>query len=90
MLQLGDNIDGRQHCLQINCDGGVGQLGTFGDVSKARIEPGKWHRVVICFKCATQPNEKGELRTWIDTVPGCILKSDEVSAREFPAQFDSC
>ena len=42
----------------INCDGGVGQLGTFGDVSKARIEPGKWHRVVICVKCATQENEK--------------------------------
>jgi hypothetical protein len=69
----------------INCDGGVGQLGTFGDVSKARIEPGKWHRIVICIKCATQANEKGELRTWIDTVPGCVLKSDEVAA---PGRFE--
>ena len=69
----------------INCDGGVGQLGTFGDVSKARVEPGKWHRIVICVKCATQANEKGELRTWIDTVPGCVLKSDAVAA---PGRFE--
>lgn len=69
----------------INCDGGVGQLGTFGDVSKARIEPGKWHRIVICVKCVTQPNEKGELRTWIDTVPGCVLKSDEIAS---PGRFE--
>jgi hypothetical protein len=69
----------------INCDGGVGQLGTFGDVSKARVEPGKWHRVVISFHCATQPNEKGELRTWVDTVPGCVLKSDEVTT---PSRFE--
>ena len=69
----------------VNFDGGVGQLGAFGDVSKARVEPGKWHRVVICFKCASQPNEKGELRTWVDTEPGCVLKSDELSV---PSRFE--
>lgn len=67
----------------INCDGGVGQLGTFGDVGKTRVTPGKWHRIVIAIKCASadgtdSDKEKGELRTWIDSIPCCVLRSDEI------------
>ena len=62
----------------INCDGGVGQLGTFGDVGKTRIVPGKWHRVVIAIKCVNSDEDKGELRTWIDSKPCCVLRSDDI------------
>lgn len=42
----------------VNSDGGVGQLGTFGDVTKAAIRPGIWHRVVVAVKCATSSGSK--------------------------------
>ena len=65
----------------VNCDGGVGQLGTFGDVTKAAVTPGKWHRVVVAVKVAAgEGKTKGELRTWVDTAPGCVLKSEAVVA----------
>jgi len=64
----------------VNCDGGVGQLGTFGDVTKACVLAGKWHRVVVAVKVASGEGKKGELRTWVDTVPGCVLKSEAVVA----------
>ena len=55
----------------VNCDGGVGQLGTFGDTAKAAVKAGQWHRIVIAVKCCSGDKSKGDLRTWIDTVPAC-------------------
>jgi thiol-disulfide isomerase/thioredoxin len=74
----------------VNCDGGVGQLGTFGDVSKARVIAGQWHRVVISVKVANSEKTKGELRTWVDTKPGCVLKSEAVvSGGRFELDLDA-
>jgi hypothetical protein len=30
--------------------------------------------VVVSVKCAAAAAEKGELRTWVDSAPGCVLK----------------
>jgi hypothetical protein len=64
----------------VNCDGGVGQLGTFGDTAVASLVPGKWQRVVVAVKVAAAGGtEKGDLRTWVDTAPGCVLKSEAIA-----------
>ncbi len=42
------------------------------------MKPGVWHRLVISVKCATSSGSKGELRTWIDTVPACVVKNESV------------
>eukprot|EP01043_Picozoa_sp_COSAG02_P069368 COSAG02_NODE_11855_length_1642_cov_1.685677_1_plen_504_part_10 len=36
----------------INSAGGVGRLGAYGDVTKAKVEAQRWRRVVITVKCA--------------------------------------
>lgn len=68
----------------INQAGGVGQLGTFGDVSKAKVDAGVWKRVVIAVSCAesTDKGKKGEMRTWVGTEPGVVLKEESITANE--------
>lgn len=60
----------------INQAGGVGMFGTFGDTTKAKLEPGMWHRVVIAIKCSGSENEKGKMKTWVGTHPGVVLKEE--------------
>jgi len=66
----------------INQLGGVGLFGTFGDTTKAKLEVGIWKRVVIAVKCVEGKNEKGELRTWIGTEAGVVLREESLSANE--------
>lgn len=68
-------------CL-INQAGGVGLFGTFGDTTRARLEPGVWRRVVVAVKCTDKQNEKGEIRTWVNTEPGVVLKEESIVANE--------
>jgi hypothetical protein len=65
----------------INQAGGVGQFGTFGDTTVACIEPNYWKRVVISVKCGDvgdKKTTKGEMRTWVGTNPGIVLKDDAI------------
>jgi hypothetical protein len=64
-----------------NSNGGVGMFGTFGDTSKAKLEVGQWKRLVISVRCA-EGGQKGEMRTWIDTEPGVVLKDEAIVANE--------
>ena len=66
----------------ISQNGGLGLLGTYGDTTKCKLEVGLWKRVVVAVKCAESPTDKGELRTWIGTEPGVILKEDIISSNE--------
>jgi hypothetical protein len=66
----------------INQAGGVGLFGTFGDTTRARLEPGAWRRVVVAVKCTDKQNEKGEIRTWVNTEPGVVLKEESIVANE--------
>jgi hypothetical protein len=68
-------------CL-INQAGGVGLFGTYGDTTRARLEPGLWRRVVVAVKCTDKQNEKGEIRTWVNTEPGVVLKEESIVANE--------
>ena len=60
----------------INQAGGVGILGTYGDTTKARVKTGCWKRVVISVRNTTDPNGKGEMKTWVGTDAGVVLKED--------------
>jgi len=65
----------------INSSGGVGILGSFGDVTKAKMEKDRWKRVVISVKtvkASENGRAKGELRTWIDTVPCAVIKHESL------------
>ena len=64
----------------INAAGGVGTFGTFGDVSKAKVEVGQWKRIVVSVACSETPGKKGEMRTWVDTEPGVVLKDEGIMA----------
>jgi hypothetical protein len=68
-------------CL-INQAGGVGIFGTYGDTSRAAVKTGGWKRVVIAVNCVEDANAKGELRTWVGTEPGVILKEDAFNAND--------
>lgn len=68
-------------CL-INQAGGVGLFGTYGDTTRARLEPGVWRRVVVAVKCTDKQNEKGEIRTWVNTEPGVVVKEESIVANE--------
>jgi len=68
-------------CL-INQAGGIGNFGTFGDTTKAKLEKGIWKRIVISVKCTDSKNTKGEMRTWVGTEPGVILKEDSLTVNE--------
>ena len=62
----------------VNSAGGVGIFGTFGDVTKASVEPGQWKRVVVSVACSQKAGKKGEMRTWVDTEPGVVLKDEGI------------
>lgn len=59
--------------------GGVGILGYFGD-AKASVKADRWHRVAISVKCSTDSKAKGEMLTYVDAVPGAVVKSEVISA----------
>jgi hypothetical protein len=64
----------------ISSTGGVGILGSFGDVTKAKVKLNRWHRVAISVKCSGDAKQKGELLTWIDAVGGAVVKSEAITA----------
>jgi hypothetical protein len=66
----------------INQAGGVGMFGTYGDTTKARVERNLWRRVVVSISCTESQNEKGEMRTWVGTEAGVVLKEDTIVANE--------
>lgn len=66
----------------VNAAGGVGIFGTFGDTTKARVEVDAWKRVVVSCKCVESKTEKGEMRTWIGTEPGIVVKEDNFSSND--------
>lgn len=66
----------------VNQAGGVGMFGTFGDTTKARLEVGVWKRVVVAVKCVEGQNEKGEMRTWVNTEAGVVLKEESIVSNE--------
>lgn len=55
-------------------NGGVGIFGQFGDVVRAKLDCESWKRVVVSVRNVTEG--KGEMRTWIDTVPCAVVKRD--------------
>jgi len=57
-------------------------FGTYGDVTKARVEVGKWTRVVVSVKCGESKENKGELRTWVGATEGVMLKEESILANE--------
>jgi hypothetical protein len=62
-------------CL-INQAGGVGIFGTYGDTTKAKVKTNVWKRVVVAVHCTEDQNGKGEMRTWVGTEPGAVLKEE--------------
>jgi hypothetical protein len=56
-------------------NGGVGILGSFGDVSKAQIKRNRWHRVTVSVKCSADPKQNGELLSWVDAAAGAVVMS---------------
>lgn len=44
----------------VNNAGGVGRLGAYGDVTKAKVEPNRWRRVVITVKCKGEKDQPDE------------------------------
>jgi hypothetical protein len=66
----------------ISQSGGVGMFGTYGDTTKAKLDVGCWRRVVVSVKCVEGANEKGEMRTWVNTEAGAVLKEDLIIANE--------
>jgi hypothetical protein len=73
----------------INCDGGVGNFGTFGDVSRACVETNKWHRVVVSANVEKSGKDCiGELRTWVDGVPACVCRNEEIATANGRFELD--
>jgi len=66
----------------INQQGGVGMFGTYGDITKAKLDIGLWKRVVVSVKCVDDKNAKGEMKTWVNTEAGAVLKEDSIVANE--------
>ena len=64
----------------ISSAGGVGILGSFGDVTKAKVKLNRWHRVAVSVKCAADTKQKGELLTWVDAAGGAVVKSEAIAA----------
>ena len=63
----------------VSSAGGVGVLGTFGDVTKARVRPNRWHRVAVSVKCTDDAKVKGEVLTWVDATSGAVVRSEAVT-----------
>lgn len=66
----------------INQAGGVGIFGTYGDTTKAFVKAGNWKRVVISVRNTDDPNGKGELKTWVGTDAGVVLKEDAFTTND--------
>lgn len=66
----------------VNQAGGVGMFGTYGDTTRARIDVGCWRRIVVTVNCAASSGEKGEMRTWIGTEAGVVLKEESIVSNE--------
>ena len=66
----------------LNQAGGVGMFGTYGDTTKARVDVGSWKRVVVTVNCAASSGDKGEMRTWVGTEAGVVLKEESIVANE--------
>ncbi len=70
---------------KISGTGGVGNFGTFGDTSEAKIEPHQWNRLVITVACkgdGTDNKVKGEMMTYLNGVPCAKIKRKEISMRD--------
>ena len=59
--------------------GGVGVLGYFGD-AKASVKADRWQRVAVSVKCSADIKSKGEMLTFVDAVPGAVVKAEAISA----------
>lgn len=66
----------------INQAGGIGIFGTFGDCTKSKLEVGQWKRVVVTVSCTESSTEKGEIRTWVNTEAGAVIKEETITANE--------
>ena len=64
----------------VSATGGVGVLGSFGDISKARVKVNRWHRVSVSVHCATDAKQKGEMMTWVDAASGAVVKSEAIAS----------
>lgn len=66
----------------VNQAGGVGMFGTYGDTTRSKVDIGCWRRIVVTVNCAGSSGEKGEMRTWIGTEAGVVLKEESIVANE--------
>jgi len=60
----------------VNSGGGVGCFGSYGDVSKVKIEKQRWRRIVISVKNVQEGKGKGEMKTWIDAKSCASIKQE--------------
>eukprot|EP00658_Telonema_sp_P-2_P059421 TRINITY_DN4831_c0_g1_i4.p1 TRINITY_DN4831_c0_g1~~TRINITY_DN4831_c0_g1_i4.p1 ORF type:complete len:169 (-),score=52.52 TRINITY_DN4831_c0_g1_i4:171-677(-) len=61
----------------VNSQGGVGVMGQFGDITKTKLEPDRWTRVVISVQCVS--GAKGHLKTWVNSIPAATVESEAVN-----------
>lgn len=68
----------------VNQAGGVGLFGSYGDTTEAKVEVGVWKRIVVAVKCceAGDKQKKGEMKTWIGTKSGAVIKEEAITANE--------
>jgi hypothetical protein len=59
----------------VNSSGGVGILGSFGDVLKRRVQTDRWHRITMAVTCAPAGN-KGEFKTWVEDASMASLQHE--------------
>jgi hypothetical protein len=87
LVQIGGDQPGDRNQVKqtegesvISSTGGVGILGSFGDISKAQVKLNRWHRVSVSVKCSSDPKQKGELLTWIDAASSGTMRSETIAA----------
>eukprot|EP00457_Paulinella_chromatophora_P000002 gb/GEZN01000002.1/.p1 GENE.gb/GEZN01000002.1/~~gb/GEZN01000002.1/.p1 ORF type:complete len:6816 (+),score=1425.09 gb/GEZN01000002.1/:114-20561(+) len=61
----------------VNGAGGIGTFGKYGDISKHRLSPGKWQRVVVTVKCVA--TGKGEVHAYLDTHSLGVAKKELIT-----------
>lgn len=67
-------------CVQA---GGVGNFGTFGDITKAGVKVNKWQRVTVAVSCTTAGGGgKGEMKTWVGAEAGADIKHESITTGE--------
>eukprot|EP00808_Paulinella_micropora_P023950 g6088.t1 len=70
----------------LNSSGGVGVCGKFGDVSKAQVKPGRWHRVAITYAMTQTPDgqkTEGKVCTYVNAVPMATVQRPDCTAQRF-------